>query len=120
MIHVNAEQMAALEDTARVQYQARLCERLFALYPQEAGALGEPGVAALVADGQTRAAQYGIDSERDVALFVDLTLFLGDGFDSDPDLPWAAEILQDELIVDPGLRIDTLHARALAHLNGEV
>jgi hypothetical protein len=111
--------MAALEHSALAQYQARLCERLFALYPEEAGALGAAGVATLVADGQAQAASYDIDSERDVALFVDLMLFLGAGFDSDPGLPWAAEILSDELILDPGLRIDTLHARAVAHLNGE-
>lgn len=118
MITINAEQMAAFEHDAQSRYAEDLCARLLALYPGEAGALGPVALRQLVDDGIARARGYNLDSERDIALFVDLSLFLGSGFDQDPELPWAAEILTDDYITESELRIDTLHARALDHLDG--
>lgn len=118
MIQINAEQMAAFQHNAEARYADDLCARLSALYPEETTALGDARLRRLVAEGIPKARTYDLAAERDVALFVDLMLFLGAGFDTDPNLPWAAAILNDDYITDPQLRIDTLHARALQHFSG--
>ena len=117
MLVIRREQLEIFEEWALREYEDRLCTRLLEQYPEETGMLSEERLRMLVQDGVSHSARYGLESERDVALFVDLMLFLGPRFDEDPRLPWASNILNDEFIIDPGLRIDTLHAQALQFLS---
>jgi len=117
MLVIRREQLEVFEERALREYEDRLCARLLEQYPEEAGMLGEERLRMLVQDGVSRSARYGLESERDVALFIDLMLFLGPRFDEDPRLSWASNILNDEFIIDPGLRIDTLHEQAIRFLS---
>lgn len=48
-----------------------------------------------IRDGWRRARAYGLRSERNVALFIDLTFGIGADFDSWPEMAWATEILRN-------------------------
>jgi len=56
------------------------------------------------------APQYGITSERDVCLFVDVMVMLGPGFDT--KYPWAREILRDAATRPPGSTAQLLYQTA--------
>lgn len=116
MLIIRQNQLDLFDKRAGHEYEERLHTRLWKRYPEEAHALGEQPLRNLIRRGVSRSKQYGLESERDVALFVDLMLFLGPRFDQDPGLPWVSEILNDEYIIDPGLRIDTLHENAIQWL----
>jgi hypothetical protein len=64
-------------------------------FPERCAELGEDGVRGAVAYALARAAQYDITSERDVCKFLNLMFVYGFSFDVDPELPWAAAILND-------------------------
>jgi hypothetical protein len=114
MLAIRAEQFAVLEQSARDRFERRLAADLHASFPEECAGRDEPGLLSMVREAIARAGQYGLESERDLGLFTDLWLVLGPDFDL--DLPWAAQLLNDPYILDPALRIDRLHERAMAAL----
>lgn len=109
--------MTALEQVAVRNFENRLLEHLEAFFPKNCEILGKEQVCKVVQLGIERAEQYGLVTERDLHLYVGLMFMLGSYFDQDPQLPWAAQILADENIVDPSVRVDRLHDRAMAFLN---
>jgi hypothetical protein len=63
---------------------------------------------------------YKIESEREVAFFIDLMFVFGEGFDNDPNLPWAREILNDHAITNSETRAELLREKAFEHENAIV
>lgn len=66
-----------------------------------------------------RAARYGIERERDIVLFIDVAIALGQRFDELPQHQWAVQILTDEFLTSPGVRIEALHRRTVEYLARE-
>ena len=64
-------------------------------FPKHFRFLGDTGAKETVQYGRTQAAKHGLSTSGYAILFIDLTLLLGRGFDSDPQLAWAADILDD-------------------------
>jgi hypothetical protein len=114
MLTLRQKQLDALNAWARAAFETRLAADLRTSLPDDAAPYDDPALRTLVDEAIDRARTYGLTSERDVALFCDLTLVLGPGFDT--ARPWAAEILRDPYIIDPNLRMDLLHARAMAKI----
>jgi hypothetical protein len=64
--------------------------------------------------GVTRARRWGLTLEASAQSYIDHMILLGSDFDSDPQLPWAREILERRL---PELvRLDTLHGQTADHM----
>ncbi|MFO1372492.1 MAG: hypothetical protein U1F42_08880 [Candidatus Competibacteraceae bacterium] len=93
------------------------CLSILRNFPQALRDPGKEQVRKVIRLGLKQAEKYGLVSERDVHLYVGLMFMLGSYFDRDPQLPWAAKILTDEIIPDPNARADRLHSRAMAYLN---
>lgn len=115
MVTITAEQMAALDGLNRALYVERVTAHLTRFFPEHCTALGPAGLREAIDHGIARAASYGIIGERDVCLYLDLMVAFGRDFDQDPNLPWAAAILNDDAIPAPKQRINRLHDAALAH-----
>lgn len=60
-----------------------------------------------------RASGYGFEAPRAWCQFINLSMALGEGFDT--ELPWARELLADK-DVEPARRIDALNAACIEHL----
>lgn len=116
MLAIRAEQFAVLERHAQEAFERRLVKDLRSSFPQKCDGREDQDLLSLARDAVARARRYGLESERDLGLFTDLWLVLGESFDL--SLPWAAELLNDPYILDPGYRIDLLHERAMAELVG--
>lgn len=77
-------------------FEDRMVAHLRAAFPQETQHLDEAALRADIRNGVTRAAQYNIETERDVARFIDLMFLVRRDFDQSPETPWARPILTDK------------------------
>ena len=117
MLVIRETQMAVFEQAAVRNFENRLLEHVEKFFPKHREIQGEEPARRVIRLGIERAEPYGLVSERDLHLYVGLMFMLGGYFDQDPQLPWAAQMLADENIVDPSTRVDLLHDRAMAFLN---
>ena len=111
MFKIRAAQMQAFAASEERDFERRTALRLRQYFPELRGRSDED-LLDLVRKGKERAGRYGIRSHYHVSLYVGLTAQFGEGFDTDPALPWAAEILQREGI-HAAVRIGELYLRAL-------
>ena len=108
------------ESIALERFKNRTYQHLIAIWPEECKSLGEEAVRASIQEGLTKARSYGLNSELDVARYIDLIYTLGDSFDCNPELPWAGAILRDDSLA-PGQRLDALYDEAEEKLeNGQI
>lgn len=110
MLTIREAQFQVFRQAAARALAQRIAECLAPHWPEEYGELGPDGVRELIENGIEKARKYGITQDRDLGRYVNLMLFLGEEFDSDPELPWAAETL-----CDPGLQPQSKLDRLLEH-----
>jgi len=61
--------------------------------PEETKEMTDQHILGLIDDGIARGCKYGIITERDLTLFVDLLFAHSPNFDEAPDMRWAKKIL---------------------------
>jgi hypothetical protein len=117
MLRIHPEQAAAFEAAAVRDFEARMVGHLRRFFPEECRRLGaqgdEDGVRALIRHGIARAQTYGIVSEHDVTLYLNLTMALGRDFDRDALLPWARAVLVETELPEPSRRMARLYRETL-------
>lgn len=97
-------------------FETYMRARLEAIYPEKCAHLGEDGVRALVRQGVVCARSHGLTTERGVVTAILLMLFLGSGFATDPQFPWAAAAIKDPAAAEPSARAERLYAAAKDYL----
>ena len=114
MLVIREQQVELFARLARTRFEEELATLLLTTYPRETlQAGGEEAFRRILKRGVERALSLGFSSERQVTLFVALTLMLGHDFYTDPQLPWAWPITA------PGnktIRIETIYNAAVAYL----
>ncbi len=100
---------------AAKDFEDRMVVHLNKFFPEQCEALGEPGTREEIRNGIDRAARYGIETERDVCKYIDLMFAFGRDFDTNPELPWAARILNDTKYESPTAKVEDLHQTAIWH-----
>jgi hypothetical protein len=85
-------------------------------FPDHCSGMGQRALRRAISDGIATAHSHGFVNEADCCRYVDMTFVLGRNFDTDPALPWAADILSDRSITDASMRIEMLHEAACEHL----
>jgi hypothetical protein len=117
---IRQQQMQALASIPRTAYESLLVKHFFNHYPRECGDAGLPKVRELINLGIDRARSNGYRGQRAAAIYINLMIILGSGFDSDPQIPWAAEQLHDSSISDPVERIQRVFRSTLNYLDATV
>jgi hypothetical protein len=84
-------------------------------FPKHCQILGGERLKETVSYGWERARSYGLNGENSIILYTDLIFLLGRSFDTDPQLPWAAEILAGKEA--PEDRTQTLYDQAIDYLD---
>jgi hypothetical protein len=82
--------------------------------------LGEDPIRSVIRLGVNRSQAYGVTLEPAVISYIDHMMMLGSGFDTDPQVPWAQEILTDPALTDNIERLDRLHAETMQYLDAAV
>jgi hypothetical protein len=108
MLIIRQEQMDMFILASAKSFEDWMVVHLKKFFPEECQTLGDQGVRDTIRCGIEKAEGYGITTEHDVCMYIDLMFALGQDFDTDPDLLWVQEILQDETLPDPGDRMDRL------------
>jgi len=108
MLIIRQEQMDEFIRIAAKSFEDWMLVHLKNFFPDEYQALGDPEIRETIKYGIGKAESYGITTEREVCKYIDLMFVLGQDFDTNPDLPWVQEILQDETLPDPEERMNGL------------
>jgi hypothetical protein len=117
MLVIRKEQMEVFEQAALRTFEDQMVEHLKEFAPKHCEVLGESGVRQVVRLGMERARRYGFTNRGPVRFYLESMFLFGSDFDTDPQLPWAGEILKDPTIWDQTVRADRLYDRVMDYLN---
>ncbi len=108
MLVIRKEQMAVLEVYAQKGFERELVEHVKQFAPKHAAAIGNNAVSDVVQLGIERAGKYGFTNKGPVRFYVEMMCMFGSDFDTDPQLAWAAGILNNESVSDQMEKADFL------------
>lgn len=115
LLRVRNELAELLADPSLPDVMTHALVMLRTLFPQKYRVVGEPCLQGLVKDGVRRATTYGITTRYGQLLVVGLMFMFGSGFDTDPQLPDFALILQDANLAAQQ-KAEKLHQLALEYV----
>jgi len=113
-MRIRKEQMEAFSQRQEEAFIDRMVKHLAEDFPEERSArrIPESDLERLVRRGMEDAQRYGVVDEADVKLYLECMVILGPGFDEDPKIPWARDILKDENR-DGNAKMDEIHEHLL-------
>jgi hypothetical protein len=112
MVLIRPEQVTVFEAAALRNFEDRMVEYLPQFAPRHFKILTEDDIRRIIRFGREKASSHDLILDRSMRLYVEMMILLGSGFDTDPQMPWAEEILTDESMVGEALRIDRLYHMA--------
>jgi hypothetical protein len=116
-MRMRTEQFEVLQDYAEAVFVAEMAAHLRSFAPRICEIVGAQGVNKIAESGIKRARSYGLENRGPIGFFLQLTCSLGTGFDTDPQLQWAAETLTDDSIQTDMLRIELLHKQMVVYFD---
>lgn len=93
MLKIGAGQMEALRHQSLHRFETAMVAQLREFSPPLHATLGDDGMRTAVQANVAAAEGYGFTQRGPVQLYLQLTLLLGSRFATDPQYPWATEIL---------------------------
>lgn len=117
MLILRKKQLEAFDRIERPAFIDQMMVHIRKHFPRHPEFLGQATMRAVVDNGIVQAEKYSFVTRHDVCLFVDLMIMLGHGFDTDPQLPWAIDILKDETLPTPAEKMDLLYDSAMDYLD---
>jgi len=116
MLRIRKKQTKELTKASQKSFEDRMVIHSKRFFPEQCKGLGPEMTLEAVRYSILQAVKYEIVSERDVCIFTDVMFAYGENFDTDPKLPWASQILNDEnLQGEPDEKVDKLHEAAMKH-----
>lgn len=93
---IRPEQMAQMEQYAERAFQSEMADHLHAFAPARTRSMGGEWLKTLVNTGVSRARGHGFTLRGPLRLYLDLMFLFGSDFDTDPQYPWAGEVLKEQ------------------------
>jgi len=115
MLTLRQEQMDALEQAAVRDFEDRTYAHLQQYFPTHCDMLGRERMVRVIHYGWKQSEGYYLTAECCVRSYIEFMCLLGSHFDTDPLLPWAAEILND-ISGDQVARGDLLYDRSWEYI----
>ena len=119
MLILRQEQMDLFARLEMERFEGRVIAHLRRHYTERMAGIADPTAREFVRFCVRRAARYGIDRERDIVLFIDVAIALGQRFDEQPHHQWALDVLTDEFLTSPTVRVEALHRLTVEYLERE-
>jgi hypothetical protein len=113
---IRAEQLDVLQRVTTLRFEDRTFAHMATYFPDFLDLSDEAAIRTAIRRAWRRASTYDIVTERGVWQFVDVAFMLGEGFDTDPRVPWAAETLRSRR--NEQARMEELFKGALAFIDG--
>ncbi|NJM12156.1 MAG: hypothetical protein HC889_09965 [Synechococcaceae cyanobacterium SM1_2_3] len=116
LVRLRAAKLDVLFPPSERMTRDRMIEILVSLYPEKTAALGDVLLDKLIRKGAELAKAHQLTTAKGMAIYIGLMFILGSGFADDPQLPWAAAVLQPTGDMNPATRAMKLYEAALAQL----
>jgi hypothetical protein len=94
MLVIRREQLELLDQVIRTAFENEMVAHSKEFSPRLCEVIGEEQLRVALRTAIDRANGYGFTNRGPVRLFIELMFLFGSGFDTDPQYPWAASILQ--------------------------
>ena len=117
MLQIRKEQIEVFDEVAVKSFEDQILKHLREYFPKHCEPLAEEEIRRIIRYGAERARGHGFTYIRSINLYLNLMFLLGSHFDTDLQLPWAAELIADRSIAHETPRIDRLYERASAYLD---
>jgi hypothetical protein len=108
MLKINQNQLTACSEVSMQSFVDKITRHLVETLPSQSEAMGTSAIRGVVERGIARAASHGIMAQKDVCLFLAVTSALGETFDTDPKLSWAADVLGADNPLDAASKVRQL------------
>jgi hypothetical protein len=105
--------MLALREAALHTFENEMLDHLGQFSPPLFKTLGEEQMRNAIHFGINQAKNYGFTFRGPVRFYLDLMLLFGSHFDTDPQYPWATEILSDQHAGTQMQRAEKLYAKTM-------
>jgi hypothetical protein len=115
MLVIRPEQMAVFNAYAERSFENEMAEHLRSHAPWIVRFVDDRDLQRIVHTDIRRARGYDLTRRWPISLFLELSLTLGCGFDTDPQLRWASEALSAAAISTDMLRAQRLYEGAVAY-----
>lgn len=96
MLVIRPEQVQVFQGAALRSFEDEMVAHLAEFSPPLFKTIKEDQLRKAIRFGIARASDYGITFRGPVRLYLELMLLFGSHFDTDPQYPWAAEVLADQ------------------------
>lgn len=116
MLIIRKVQMEVFEKFILPAFEDEMVAHLRQFVPDHAGTIGDKRVRQLIRSGIERAKLYGLTYRNPVRFYIELMFMLGSDFDTDPQYPWAFEILKDSIYLGQLEKADRLYHNAMDYL----
>lgn len=93
MLQIRQTQVRVLEDGSWRKFEDEMVQHSLQFSPTLSNQLGEPQLRIALRQCIARAREYGFTNRGPVRLFIESRFLFGSSFDTDPQYPWAAQIL---------------------------
>jgi hypothetical protein len=113
MFIIRSEQMDVFRESALRRFEGEMLVHLREFSPPLFKAAGEKQMHKAVRYGIGAASAYGFTFRGPIRLYLELMLLFGSRFDTDPQYPWAAEILTGQSLALQMQRADMLYEKTL-------
>ena len=109
---IRDQQFETLERSQTSSFEKEMLQRVKEFTPRHCKVMDEAGLLAVIRRSIEKSRQYGFTNRGPVRLYTELTFMFGSDFDTDPLLPWAAEILGSGGPSNQMDRAERLHGKA--------
>lgn len=106
---IRKDQVLALERTDVPEFEDFMVEHLKVFSPLHSQSLGEAGIRSLIQAGTERARRHGFTRRGPVRFHIETAILFGIDFDTDPQYPWLAPLLDDPALAEEVERADRVH-----------
>ncbi len=106
---VRQEQVEAFRQYHLQKFEDEMVEHLKRFAARDCKVIGERTVREVIRLGIEQAKKYGFTNRGPVRLYIEMMFMFGSYFDTDPQCPWATEVLYDPQNIDQMARADRLY-----------
>ncbi len=117
MLKIRNEQKSVLRTAVLLNFENKMVRHLQEFTPIQSKALGEEGLRNVIRLGVGRAEKYGLNNHDPVRFYLELMFMFGSDFDTDSQLPWAAQILTDPEMKHQTERVDRLYDKTMDYVD---
>ena len=111
MLVIRKEQITVLEEYSQKGFERELAAHITEFAPRHCAAIGNDAVREFARQAIERAEKHGFTNRGPVRFYAEMMCLFGSDFDTDGQLPWVQEVLQNEMLGEQTERADALFDR---------